>query len=101
MPAEQQCDETPRGGRTQLDVDGTVPGHRLGRGGTVPGGQAGVDDLEHDVRAARNDELAGLFKVEAAVVDEHLAAVLCAHRAAEFGVGSRAATDGLAIRHGS
>jgi hypothetical protein len=28
-PAEQQCDETPRGGRTQLDVDGAVSGHRL------------------------------------------------------------------------
>src|SRR3954453_12623702 len=68
----------------------------------VPGGHgAGVDYLEHDVHAARNDELAGLFKVEAAVVDEHLAAVLGAHRAAEFGVGSRAATDGLAIRHRS
>jgi hypothetical protein len=29
VPAEQQCDETLRGGRTQLDVDGTVTGHRL------------------------------------------------------------------------
>jgi hypothetical protein len=29
VPAEQQCDETLRGGRTQLDVDGTVAGHRL------------------------------------------------------------------------
>ena len=28
-PAEQQCDETPRGGRTQLDVDGAVTGHRF------------------------------------------------------------------------
>jgi hypothetical protein len=28
-PAEQQCDETLRGGRTQLDVDGAVSGHRL------------------------------------------------------------------------
>jgi hypothetical protein len=27
--AEQQCNETLRGGRTQLDVDCTVPGHRL------------------------------------------------------------------------
>src|SRR3954451_721091 len=68
----------------------------------VPGGHgAGIDYLEHDVRAARNDGLAGLFEVEAAVVDEHLAAVLGAHRAAEFGGGSRAATDGLTIRHGS
>jgi hypothetical protein len=29
VPAEQQCDETLRGGRTQLDVDGAVSGHRL------------------------------------------------------------------------
>jgi hypothetical protein len=28
-PAEQQCDETPRSGRTQLDVDGAVTGHRF------------------------------------------------------------------------
>ena len=27
--AEQQCDEALRGGRTQLDVDGTVSGHRF------------------------------------------------------------------------
>jgi len=27
VPAEQQCDETLRGGRTQLDVDGAVSGH--------------------------------------------------------------------------
>jgi hypothetical protein len=26
VPAEQQCDETLRGGRTQLDVDGAVSG---------------------------------------------------------------------------
>src|SRR5512133_3052526 len=68
----------------------------------VPGGYgAGAEYFEHDVWAARNDELAGLLKVEDAVVDEHLAAVLGAHRAAEFGVGSRAATGGLAIRHRS
>ena len=29
VPAEQQCDETLRGGRTQFDVDGTVTGHRF------------------------------------------------------------------------
>jgi hypothetical protein len=29
VPAEQQCDETLRGGRTQLDVDGAVAGHRF------------------------------------------------------------------------
>ena len=29
VPAEQQGDETLRGGRTQFDVDGTVTGHRL------------------------------------------------------------------------
>ena len=29
VPAEQQCDETLRGGRTQLDVDGAVSGHRF------------------------------------------------------------------------
>jgi hypothetical protein len=29
VPAEQQCDETLRGGRTQFDVDGAVTGHRL------------------------------------------------------------------------
>jgi hypothetical protein len=62
---------------------------------------AGVDYLEHDVRAARDDELAGLVEVEAAVADEHLAAILGADRAAEVGVGSMAAGDGLAIRHGS
>jgi hypothetical protein len=27
--AEQQCDETLRGGRTQLDVDGAVAGDRF------------------------------------------------------------------------
>ena len=35
----------------------------------VPGGYGtGVDSFEHDVWAARNDELAGLLKVEDAVV---------------------------------
>ena len=29
MPAEQQGDETLRGGGTQFDVDGTVTGHRV------------------------------------------------------------------------
>jgi hypothetical protein len=29
VPAEQQCDETLRGGRTQLDVDGAVSGDRF------------------------------------------------------------------------
>ncbi len=29
VPAEQQCDETLRGGRTQFDVDGAVTGHRF------------------------------------------------------------------------
>jgi hypothetical protein len=29
VPAEQQCDETVRGGRTQLDVDGAVSGDRF------------------------------------------------------------------------
>ena len=29
VPAEEQGHEAPRGGRTQLDVDGTVSGHRL------------------------------------------------------------------------
>jgi hypothetical protein len=29
VPAEQQCDETLRGGRTQLDVDRAVAGHRF------------------------------------------------------------------------
>jgi hypothetical protein len=29
VPADQQCDETLRGVRTQLDVDGAVPGHRF------------------------------------------------------------------------
>ena len=29
VPAEQQCDETLRGGRTQLDVDGAVAGDRF------------------------------------------------------------------------
>jgi hypothetical protein len=35
------------------------------------------------------------------MVDEHLAATLGADRAAEVGVGSMAAGDGLAIRNGS
>jgi NDP-sugar pyrophosphorylase family protein len=52
----------------------------------VPGGDgAGVEDLEHDVRAARDDHLACLVELEAAVIDGHLAAVLGAHRAAELG----------------
>jgi hypothetical protein len=29
VPAEQQCDETLRGGRPQLDVDGAVAGDRF------------------------------------------------------------------------
>ena len=29
VPAEQQCDETLRGGRTQLDVNGAVCGDRV------------------------------------------------------------------------
>ena len=99
---EQQRGETLRGSGAQLHVDGAVSGHRLRRRGTASGGDgAGVDYLEHDVRATRDDELAGLVEVEAAVVDEHLAAILGADRAAEVGVGSMAAGDGLAIRHGS
>src|SRR6266496_132932 len=91
---EQQRGETPRGCGAQLDVDGAVSGHLLRQRGTFPGGDgAGVDYLEHDVRAAHDDEVAGLVEVEVAVVDEHLAAVLGADRAAEFGVGSRAASN--------
>jgi hypothetical protein len=81
MVGEQQRGETLRGCRAKLNVDGAASGRRLRRRGTVSGGHdAGVDYLEHDVRAARDDELAGQVEVKAAVVDEQLGAVLCARK---------------------
>jgi hypothetical protein len=76
MVGEQQRGETRRGCGAQLDVDGAASGRALRYRGTVPGSVGGgVDDLEHDVRAAQDDELAGLVELQAAVIDEQLAAV--------------------------